>query len=232
MEHLPSFYSRVGINVETYDVRTQQVIEGSAAEGDVEFYRILAEETGGPVLELGSGTGRVAWALARAGIEIFGLEIQDAMLMAAEARRWKEPPEVQDRVEFDMGDMRDFDLGREFSLILIPYRGFQSLLDPEAQRACLRSVHRHLSEDGLLVIHVFDPKLELLVEGSERVEELPILHDPFNDNLIESRITMRELDRVEQVLREVCGSRSWTGRMSRFVRRRSGSNFDGRVDTR
>ena len=203
MDHLPNFYSRVGINVETYDLRTQQVIEGSAAEGDVEFYRILAEDTGETVLELGSGTGRVSWALAEAGIEVVGLDVQDAMLMAAEARRWKMPPAVQDRVSFDLGDMRDFDLDRKFSLIIIPYRGFQALLDVEDQRSCLRSVHRHLTEDGLLVIHVFDPRLEMLVEGSEREEELPILHDPFNDNLIEACITMRELDRVEQVLREV-----------------------------
>lgn len=203
MEHVPSFFSRVGINVETYDLRTHQIMEGSAAEGDVEFYRILAEETGGPVLELGSGTGRVTWALAEAGIEIVGLELQDAMQMAAEARRWKETTLAQQRASFESGDMREFDLGREFSLVLVPYRGFQALLDTESQRACLRSARRHLCEDGLLVIHVFDPRLELLIEGSERQEELPTLHDPFNDNIIEASIIQRQLDRVHQVLREV-----------------------------
>ena len=203
MEHVPSFFSSVGINVETYDLRTQQVMEGSAAEGDVEFYRILAEETGGPVLELGSGTGRVTWALAESGIEVLGLEIQDAMLMAAESRRWKETELAQEKASFDSGDMRSFDLDREFSLILIPYHGFQALLDMESQRSCLRTAREHLSEDGLLVIHVFDPRLELLVEGSEREEDLPVLHDPFNDNIIEASIIQRELDRVQQVLREV-----------------------------
>ncbi len=203
MEHVPSFFSRVGINVETYDLRTEQIMQGSAAQGDVEFYRILAEETGGAVLELGSGTGRVTWALAEAGIEVLGIEVQDAMLMAAESRRWKETPLAQEKASFDTGDMRDIQLDREFSLVLIPYRGFQALLDVESQRACLRSVHEHLSDEGLLVIHVFDPRLELLVEGSEREEELPILHDPFNDNVIEASIIQRELDRVQQVLREV-----------------------------
>ena len=65
----PAFFAREGLLVEIYDASFPEEI------GDVPFYEDLARRTGGPVLELGCGTGRVVWPLAEAGLHVVGLDI-------------------------------------------------------------------------------------------------------------------------------------------------------------
>ncbi|MGZ3642173.1 MAG: class I SAM-dependent methyltransferase, partial [Candidatus Limnocylindrales bacterium] len=82
----PAFYERPGLNAETYDARTAAYVPSSTVEGDVAFYLAQGAEVGGPVLELGCGTGRVAWALAASGHEVVGLDRSRVMLEQAEAK--------------------------------------------------------------------------------------------------------------------------------------------------
>src|SRR3982751_6348244 len=67
-----SFYSLGGINAETYDARTE------TPPGEIDFYVRHARSSGGPVLELACGTGRITWPIARAGIAIVGLDLEQA----------------------------------------------------------------------------------------------------------------------------------------------------------
>ena len=60
-----AFYEADSLSTEIYDVRAESVIAGSPMDGDLAFYRHLADETGGPVLDVGCGTGRVASAIER-----------------------------------------------------------------------------------------------------------------------------------------------------------------------
>src|SRR3954451_19627199 len=74
--------------------------------GDAAFYRQLAQETGGPVLELGCGTGRVLLPIAALGLPCVGVDASPAMLAAL---RDKHPPAnlelIEARMEtFDLGD--------------------------------------------------------------------------------------------------------------------------------
>ena len=62
-----AFYEASSLSTEIYDVRSATIIAGSPIDGDVEFYRRLAAETGGPILEVGCGTGRVTAPLAMDG---------------------------------------------------------------------------------------------------------------------------------------------------------------------
>jgi SAM-dependent methyltransferase len=123
--------------------------------GDVGFYRELAREAGGRVLELGCGTGRVLLSIARDGIACTGLDSSQEML---EELRRKSPPE---NLRLVQGSMQDFDLQAErFALIFSAFRSFQHLLTVEDQLACLRAVRRHLAPGGLFAFDVFAPKLE------------------------------------------------------------------------
>jgi SAM-dependent methyltransferase len=79
-----------------------------ATRADVRFYVEAAQECGGPVLELGCGTGRILVPTARAGVEIAGLDASEGMLDACRRRLRAEPLEVQGRVSLHRGDMRDF----------------------------------------------------------------------------------------------------------------------------
>lgn len=130
---------------------------------DVEFFVDMARQAGGPVLEVGCGTGRVLIPTARAGIEIVGIDASEAMLSVCREKLGEEVPEVRDRVSLHQGDMRDFNLEREFPLVTLPFRPFQHLLTVADQVACLTTIHRHLPEGGRLVLDLFYPMLERLV---------------------------------------------------------------------
>jgi len=126
---------------------------------DVKFFIEAAVESGGPVLEVGCGTGRVLIPVARAGITITGLDLSTYMLDVCRAALQDEPGEIQERVTLVQGDMRNFDLGREFSLVTTPFRPFQHLITPEDQIQCLENIHRHLEPGGVLILDIFNPSL-------------------------------------------------------------------------
>lgn len=123
---------------------------------DTPFYLALAREAaahGHAVLELGCGTGRVTLPIAREGIDAAGLDNAEAML--AIARRKAAAEDLY--VTWVKADMRDFDLGRSFGLIIIPYRSFLHLLTEADQAACLAAVYRHLIPGGRFALNFFAP---------------------------------------------------------------------------
>lgn len=130
---------------------------------DIPFYLELAAQSEGPILELAAGTGRVTIPLARAGHTITALDINPAMLSQLEAKLQLEPEEVRARVNLVQGDMVDFRLGQRFGLILMPFRGFQHLIEAERQRACLKRVADHLSAGGRYVFNAYNPNFEFMV---------------------------------------------------------------------
>lgn len=137
---------------------------------DVDFWVQEAVRSGGPVLEVGCGTGRVLIPTARSGIEIAGLDLSDKMLAICRRNLAQEPPEVQARVQLVEGDMRDFDLGRRFALVTLPFRPFQHLTTVEDQMSCLVAVRKHLRPGGRLILDLFNPSIPYLA-APERLEE-------------------------------------------------------------
>jgi len=135
-------------------------------QGDVPFYVEEAVRAGGPVLELGAGTGRILIPIAEAGIEIVGLDAAASMLNIARRKVAALSEEARRLVTLVEGDMRAFDLKRRFSLILIPYRAFLHLLTVDDQKRALACIHAHLIEGGRLVFNVFDPRLEIIAAHS------------------------------------------------------------------
>jgi len=131
-------------------------------EGDMQFYVEEAGKAGSPVLELGCGTGRILIPIAEVGINATGLDNSPEMLAIAERKISKLNAEIQGRMELVKGDMRDFSLGRQFKLIMIPFRVFLHLLTPEDQRQALTCIREHLTDDGRLILNIFDPRLDIL----------------------------------------------------------------------
>ena len=107
----------------------------------VDFYRADADRQGGCVLELGCGTGHKLIPIAADGHPCVGLDFSSDML--AEARHKAEESGVA--VEWVHGDMRDFDLGRTFDLVLIAANSLLHLHEAEDLVSCFRSVHKHLA---------------------------------------------------------------------------------------
>ncbi len=130
--------------------------------GELDFYHNLAQEVAygqGAILEVACGTGRITVRLAQTGIRVVGLDRSADLLAGAKAKSTDMP-----NVRWEEGDMRDFDLGETFALIIIPGHSFQFMLTPTDQVACLRTIHRHLQPNGRLVVHLDHQKVEWLGE--------------------------------------------------------------------
>ena len=113
-------------------------VECGGYEEDLPLWEKLAEEAGGPVLELGCGSGRVALHLARRGHEVAGIDLDPELLAAARERG------AGLDAEFVAADARELDLGREAALVIAPMQLLQLLDGPGERSACLAAVARHL----------------------------------------------------------------------------------------
>jgi len=140
---------------------------------DRPFYVHLALEHGGPVLEVGCGTGRILIPTAAVGVAIWGLDFSPAMIGCLEEKLATKKPEVRAHIlELTVGDMRDFDLGRQFPLITMPFRPFQHMTTIDDQLAALACIKRHLAPGGRFVMDVFNVRWDLLADrkGTEARE--------------------------------------------------------------
>ena len=142
---------------------------------DVDFWVDAARAAGGRTLELGCGTGRVLLPLARAGLEVTGLDRSAGMLDRCRANLAREPDDVRARARLHEADMREFDLGERYAAVLAPFRSFQHLTTIDDQLRALRAIHRHVDDGGRLVFDVFNPNYHYLVDPrrSEEREDTP-----------------------------------------------------------
>jgi SAM-dependent methyltransferase len=134
---------------------------------DVAFYVETAKLTGGPVCELACGTGRILIPLARAGFEVTGIDVSQAMLDRLQAKLDKEPREVQARVALKCADMRDYRFSTKFKLVFCAFNSFQHLMTTDDQLACLRTVRQYLADDGRLGLNIFAPFHHRLAKAEE-----------------------------------------------------------------
>ncbi len=142
---------------------------------DVEFFVEYSRLASGETLELGCGTGRVLLPTAAAGCRITGLDLSEFMLRKCAENLARQAEETRSRVQLVRGDMTDFDLGRAFALVTIPFRAFQHLVTVAEQKACLECIGRHLRPNGRLVFDIFNPSLPRLYDPAYQaeIEDMP-----------------------------------------------------------
>lgn len=177
----PVYYS------DTYDWRDEDVV----------YYRALAEARG-RVLEHGIGNGRVALPMARAGVEVTGLDHTRAMLDHLRALLKREPPAVRRRVVLHEGDVRTARLGKRFPLVFCPFNAALHLYTRRDVEAWLARVREHLEPRGELVFDISMP----IPADLARDPSVPYRIPPF-EHPTAGRVSYREhfdYDRVRQVL--------------------------------
>jgi SAM-dependent methyltransferase len=153
------------------------------------FYRGVAGEVavpvGGAVLELACGSGRLTLPLARDGHAVVGLDQSEAMLTAARDKARA----AGVGVELIAGDMRDFALGRAFSLVMVAQNSLLHLLTTDDLVRCLRRVREHLAPGGRFAFDVFVPSPRLLArEAGKRYEIGRYLHPTRGELLLEETV--------------------------------------------
>jgi SAM-dependent methyltransferase len=133
-------------NPEDYD------LEYGAYEPQGPFYETVAARTGGPILDVACGTGRIAIPLARHGYCVTGIDLAAPML--AHARRKSEGLDV----DWRLADCRDFTLERPFALAVMSGNAFQACLTDADQAALLASVRRNLCDGGCFAFETRNPR--------------------------------------------------------------------------
>ena len=168
---------------------------------DNEFYLALARETGGPVLDLGCGTGLAAARMAGEGFEVVGADPSASMLAIARGR-----PGAA-RVTWVHAAGQDLDRPERFGLVYMTGHVFQALLTDEAAVAVLRNAGRHLAPGGRLAFDTRNPLARAWlrwnpaewrqlaqIPGRGRVEETgEAAHDPAT-GIVTIRHLYRYLD--------------------------------------
>jgi SAM-dependent methyltransferase len=140
---------------------------------DIAFYTARLPSADASVLELGCGTGRVLLPLAAVCGTIYGMDRSPAMLARC-VQKLQAAGMPRSKARAELGDMTDFALGRQFDLIIAPYRVVQ-LLDTAAQVAgVFRCIGAHLAPEGTCILNVFHPQggFERVRQEWERVPEV------------------------------------------------------------
>jgi SAM-dependent methyltransferase len=148
-------------------------VECAAYDLDLPLWRRLADAAGGPVLDIGCGTGRVALDLAKRGCDVTGLDADADLVreLASRARRRSL------HVKTILGDARSFDAGRLFALAIAPMQVVQLLGGSRGRRAALACIRRHLPAGGVFAAALADP-----FEGIPAGEVLPPMPDIREDD--------------------------------------------------
>jgi SAM-dependent methyltransferase len=126
---------------------------------DVRFYRMLADERGGPVLDLGCGTGRLMLPLLGDGHVVVGVDHAPAMLARAAARLARLPPSRRRRALLVRGDLRRLPLApsARFAFAIVAFHGIQHLVTDDELVDVLGRVRGALIPGGWLAFDVFAP---------------------------------------------------------------------------
>jgi SAM-dependent methyltransferase len=143
-----------------YDPWSRSVVE------DIDLYVEEAVASGGPVVELAVGTGRIAVPIAEAGVYVIGVDKSEGML--AVAREFAEQRGVAERVELRFGDLREPPVPERVPLVICPFRTLLHLTDGSDKRRALEAAHSLLAPGGRFIFDVFAPSREDIEETDGR----------------------------------------------------------------
>jgi len=127
----------------------------SLESDDLPFWLDWAEQQGGPILELGCGTGRVMLPLAQAGYKTVGVDHDPEMLAFLSEEAVVRQVDEIDIIQADITSLR---LNQRFALVVMPCNTF-STLPPDGQRATVQRAREHLRSEGLFIASMPNPQV-------------------------------------------------------------------------
>lgn len=196
------YYGEKGLSAAFYDTVTAADVR---LHGDLELYESLVPE-GGSALELGVGTGRIAFWLAERGRNVTGVEIAPAMLAQAQAKRAELSPGIAARVELRRGDMTALDLKRRFDAVICGYFTLAHVPRGAAWRNTFATAARHLGAGGLAAFHLPLPEIMRLSGPADL--QMPVLDQPAPTGgrlllFVRERSFREEVGRLDQLIEYV-----------------------------
>ena len=192
-----------------YDAVYEDVVD------DIPYYINQIKKPDYEVLELGCGTGRVSIPIAEITSNLTALDLSAQMVTILKEKS------VQKGLLLDcvIGDMRSFALDSKFDLVIIPFRGFQSLLTVSDQEQCLAAIHKHLKHDGKVIVDMFFPSLEMFDQDSRVFYDVKKIYDEASGSstLVKHKSSFDTHTQVIQTTLVVEISRAGTVKETRYA---------------
>jgi SAM-dependent methyltransferase len=153
--------------------------------GDLDLYLALAARTGGPILEIAAGSGRLAVPLAEAGYEVTAVDLDPAMLARARDAATASPATLG-RLNLVEADLVGLDLPGEprFCLAILALNSIMLLATRDRQREAIATIARHLAPGGIAVVDVWLPSASELASYDGRIGLEYVREDPETGRLI------------------------------------------------
>jgi len=140
---------------------------------DHDYFQKEIVKTGGKILEVGVGTGRLFSDALNSGADIYGLDVSEEMLKVL----YKKIPENQ-HFRISRQSITDFTYEHKFDLIVAPFRVIMHLIDKEDQMEALDNVYRHLNPNGRFIFDAFIPDLRQLINGINKQMDFEGEYEP------------------------------------------------------
>lgn len=164
---------------------------------DLEMWLELTATVQGSILEVGCGTGRVLIPLAQEGLRVTGIDISEVALSAAQAKI--AAGGFEELAQVCRADMQTLDLPqKDFEFAFIPINTFMHCLTTAGQLDTLRALHRHLQPGGTLVIDLYHPNPETLLESDGRTLLANQLVDDLTGHTVQCFVA-RHLEADQQI---------------------------------
>jgi SAM-dependent methyltransferase len=167
---------------------------------DLPLYSELAQQAGGPILDIGCGTGRVMLHLAMEGFSVSGIDTSTAMLERGR-RKLKNRVDLVEQVKFYEGNALDFTPPEKYPLILIPYNGLMHFRTADEVGSLLEHLKTLLSEGGLLAIDLPNAgeTFATLEDGAVTLERSFVEPESGNFVMQQSVSTLNRTDQLQYI---------------------------------
>jgi SAM-dependent methyltransferase len=165
---------------------------------DLIFYAELAAEYGGPILDVGCGTGRIVFHLAQEGYVTHGIDSEYDMLERAKMKL-NAFAHARDKMTFYQGDVLTYDIDKKFKMILLSYNALMHFHAQEDQVALLRRLRGWIAPDGILVIDLPNAGETFASPDTDAITLERTFIEPETGHMVMQQ-SVSFLDRVQQLM--------------------------------
>ncbi len=175
-----------------YDAENLEMTE------DLNLYSVLAASYGGPILDVGCGTGRVMLHLAQEDYACVGVDTSPQMLALGE-QKIAGLPSVAANVRFVRGDIVTYTGDNPFNMILLPYHAFMHFQTQAIQIAVLQQLKANLAPEGVIVFDLPNAGEAFSTQDDNTIALERMFIEPHSGHLVMQQ-SLSVLDRVTQQL--------------------------------
>ncbi|MBZ0286497.1 MAG: class I SAM-dependent methyltransferase [Anaerolineae bacterium] len=186
---MPGFYATIA---RYYDA------ENADKTDDLNFYADVAEEYGGPILDVGCGTGRVVFHLAQAGYITHGIDSEYDMLERAKMKL-DVFGHVREKLTFYQGDVMTYDLDKKYKMVLLSYNALMHFHTQEEQLSLLHRLRECILPDGLLIIDLPNAGETFASQDSDSITLERTFIEPETGHMVMQQ-SVSFLDRAQQLM--------------------------------